>query len=113
MACPSRFVPCAIPELALLKGTVRDIQRGLELLFGPRRSIGFISEHLQETGQRTIEYQAGLTLPLPVLGEADEIFQGRRPCLTVVDGRSFLVLHLAPTVGCGPTCRSIGGCPPG
>lgn len=31
-----------------------------------------------------------------MLGEADEIFQGRRPCLTVVDGRSFLVLHLAP-----------------
>jgi hypothetical protein len=30
-----------------------------------------------------------------VLGEADEIFAGRKPCLTVVDGRSFLVLNLA------------------
>jgi hypothetical protein len=29
------------------------------------------------------------------LGEADEIFQGRHPCLTVVDGRSFLVLNLS------------------
>ena len=35
-------------------------------------------------------------VPLPVLAEADEIFQGRQPCLTVVDGRSFLVLNLAP-----------------
>ena len=30
------------------------------------------------------------------MAEADEIFQGRQPCLTVVDGRSFLVLDLAP-----------------
>jgi hypothetical protein len=30
-----------------------------------------------------------------VLGEADEIFQGKQPCLTVVDGRSFLVLNLS------------------
>ncbi len=90
------FVRHAIMVLALLKGTVRDIQQGLELLFGLRRSIGFISEHLQEVGRRAEEYQAELMLPLSVLGEADEIFQGRRPCLTVVDGRSFLVLHLAP-----------------
>ena len=90
------FVRRAITVLALLKGTVRDIQLGLELLFSPRRSIRFISESLQEIGQRATAYQASLTIPLPVLGEADEIFQGRRPCLTVVDGRSFLVLHLAP-----------------
>jgi hypothetical protein len=30
-----------------------------------------------------------------VLGEADEIFQGHKPCLTLVDGRSFLVLSLS------------------
>jgi len=35
-------------------------------------------------------------VPLPILGEADEIFQGRQPCLTVVDGRSFLVVNLTP-----------------
>jgi nucleotide-binding universal stress UspA family protein len=34
-------------------------------------------------------------VPVPVLGEADEIFQGRRPCLTVADGRSFLVINLS------------------
>lgn len=30
------------------------------------------------------------------MGEADEIFQGRKPCLTLVDGRSFLVVNLTP-----------------
>jgi hypothetical protein len=30
------------------------------------------------------------------LGEVDEIFQGRHPCLTVVDGRTFAVLQLSP-----------------
>jgi len=35
-------------------------------------------------------------VPLPILGEADEIFQGRKPCLTLVDGRSFLMLSLTP-----------------
>jgi hypothetical protein len=29
-----------------------------------------------------------------MLGELDETFQGRNPCLTVVDGRSFVVLNL-------------------
>jgi len=32
----------------------------------------------------------------PVLGEADEIFQGHHPCLTLVDGDSFAVLQLSP-----------------
>ncbi|MFN3763359.1 MAG: hypothetical protein ACK4WK_09195, partial [Anaerolineae bacterium] len=36
-------------------------------------------------------------------GEADEIFQGRQPCLTVVDGRSFLVVNLAPAESCDAT----------
>jgi transposase-like protein len=34
-------------------------------------------------------------LPIEVLGEADEIFQGRQPCLTLVDGRTFLVVNLS------------------
>jgi hypothetical protein len=37
------------------------------------------------------------------LGEADEIFQGRQPCLTVVDGRSFLVLNLSAEQRCDAT----------
>lgn len=90
------FLRRAITVLPWLKGTVRDIQLGLALLFQTRRSVGYISETLQEVGAAAAADNASLTLPQAVLGEADEIFQGRRPCLTVVDGRSFLVLHLAP-----------------
>jgi transposase-like protein/nucleotide-binding universal stress UspA family protein len=86
----------AVTVLALHKGSVRDIQRALALLFGVRRSVGFISQTLQASGQRAQAYQAQSAFPLPLLGEADEIFQGGRPWLTVVDGRAFLVLHLAP-----------------
>jgi hypothetical protein len=28
------------------------------------------------------------------LAEADEMFQGKQPCLTVVDGQSFVLLNL-------------------
>ena len=90
------FLRRAIVVLAILKGTVRDIQQGLVLLFQVPRSVGHISQTLQEVGAAAAQDNERLLLPLPVLGEADEIFQGRRPCLTVVDGRSFLVLHLSP-----------------
>jgi hypothetical protein len=90
------FLRRAMTVLALLKGTVRDIQQGLSLLFGVQCSVGHISQTLQEVGTAAANDNASLLVPLPVLGEADEIFQGRRPCLTVVDGRSFLVLHLSP-----------------
>jgi hypothetical protein len=89
----------AIVTLPLLTGSVRGIQVGLELLFGVERSIGYISETLQHAGAAASALQANLALPTPVLAEADEIFQGQQPCLTVVDGRSFLVLHLAPAPG--------------
>lgn len=36
----------AITVLPLLKGTVRDIQQGLALLFGVHRSVGFIQQTL-------------------------------------------------------------------
>jgi hypothetical protein len=78
-----------------LPGTIRGIQLALELLFGRHCANGLLSETLQTYGKAAQQYNAQLTIPLPVLGEADEIFQGRRPCLTVVDGRSFLVLHLS------------------
>ncbi len=90
------FIRYAVTVLALHKGSVRDIQRALALLFGVRRSLGFISQTLQASGQRAQAYQAQYIFPLPFLGEADEIFQGGRPWLTVVDGHAFLVLHLAP-----------------
>lgn len=66
------------------------------MALGGHRSLGSISQTLQAAGQAAATYQATLPLPPPVWGEADEIFQGWQPALTVVDGRSFLVLHLAP-----------------
>lgn len=90
------FLDRAIAVLPMLKGSIRDIQWGLELLFGVHRSVGYISQTLQEAGAAAAASNASLSVPLPVSGEADEIFQGRRPCLTIVDGRSFLVLHLSP-----------------
>jgi hypothetical protein len=79
----------------VLPGSMRGIQLALELLFGRHCALGLLSETLQAYGEVARQYNAQLTIPLPVLGEVDEIFQGRQPCLTVVDGRSFLVLHLS------------------
>jgi hypothetical protein len=89
------FIKRTITVLPLLKGSIRDIQQGLCLLLGVRRSVGYISETLTSIGEPAEALNLGLTVPLPILGEADEIFQGRKPCLTLVDGRSFLVLNLA------------------
>jgi hypothetical protein len=80
----------------MLTPSVRGIQMGLGLLLGIHRSVGYISQTLRGSGVAVEAYNKSLTIPLPVLGEADEIFQGRHPCLTVVDGRSFLVVHLSP-----------------
>ncbi|MGB9872965.1 MAG: hypothetical protein ACPLYD_15075 [Anaerolineae bacterium] len=90
------FINRTIVTLSLLKGTVRDIRLGLHLILGVTRSIGYISQMLTAASQQSQAYQWSLRLPLPILGEADEIFQGRQPCLTVVDGRSFLVVNLTP-----------------
>jgi hypothetical protein len=87
----------AVTVLAMQKGSIRDIQQGLGLLFGVERSVGYISETLQKIGEVAAAYNESLVVPLPALGEADEIFQDRQPCLTVVDGQSFLVLHLSPS----------------
>ncbi|MBU0496292.1 MAG: hypothetical protein KKB13_30935 [Chloroflexi bacterium] len=88
------FIDRTIATLPLLKGSVRDIRLGLDLILGVTRSVGYVSETLQAAGVQATAPNRGVTVPLPVLGEADEIFQGRQPCLTVVDGRSFLVLNL-------------------
>jgi hypothetical protein len=85
----------AIAVMPLLTGSVRNIQMGLELLFGVQRSLGHISQTLHAASEAAERQNKGMRVPLPVLGEADEIFAGRKPCLTVVDGRSFLVLNLA------------------
>lgn len=90
------FLQRTIATLPMLTPSVRGIQLGLDLLLGVHRSVGYISQTLQAAGTAATAYNTALSVPLPVLGEADEVFQGRRPCLTVVDGRAFLVLHLAP-----------------
>jgi len=90
------FLERAVTILPMLTGSVRSIQQGLELLFDVRRSVGYISQTLQKAGGVASAYNADLSIPKPVLAEADEIFQGRQPCLTVVDGHSFLVLNLTP-----------------
>jgi len=88
------FIRLAVTVLSMLKGSVRDIQLGLKLLFSVSRSIGYISETLQDVGAAAADYNDSIRIPLPMLGELDETFQGRNPCLTVVDGRSFVVLNL-------------------
>jgi hypothetical protein len=90
-----KYVNKAIAVMPLLTGSVRNIQIGLELLLGVKRSVGHISQTLQTAGAAAKVQNGELRVPMPVLGEADEIFAGRKPCLTVVDGRSFLVLNLA------------------
>lgn len=87
----------AISIFPLLKGSIRDIQLGLELLFGVQRSVGYINQTLHEAGERASSYNTQLRSTKPILAEVDEIFQGRHPCLTVVDGESFLLLNLTPT----------------
>jgi hypothetical protein len=87
----------AISIFPLVKGSIRDIQTGLALLFGTQRSVGYISQTLQEAGQQAAAYNRQVVATQPVLAEADEIFQGRHPCLTVVDGHSFLLLNLTPS----------------
>lgn len=91
------MVKRAISILPLVKGSIRDIQTGLALLFGIERSVGYIQGVLVEAGERAAVLNEQTVARQPVLAEADEIFQGRRPCLTVVDGDSFLLLNLTPT----------------
>ena len=49
---------------------------GLDLLLGVSRSVGYISQTLAASGEIAATYNRGITVPLAVLGEADEIFQG-------------------------------------
>jgi hypothetical protein len=90
------FVKRAIATcLSVVPGTVRTVQWLLDLLFAVHRSTGYISQTAKKMGTEAFEYSQGLSLPILALAEADEIFQGRKPCLTLVDGRSFLVLSLS------------------
>ena len=79
--------------------SIRGIQTCLEGILDTHRSIGFISQTLQQAGEAASQQNQQLSFPEPVLGEADEIFQGRNPCLTVVDAHSFAILQLSPQTG--------------
>ena len=81
--------------LSVVPGTIRTVQLLLGLLFDVQRSTGYISQTANKIGTDALEYTQGLSMPMLALAEADEIFQGRKPCLTLVDGRSFLVLSLS------------------
>ncbi len=81
--------------LSIVPGTVRTVRLFLELLFDVRCSIGFISQTAQALGAKAQPDNQSWHLPIQALVEADEIFPGRQPCLTLVDGRSFLVLSLS------------------
>lgn len=90
------FVDRAIAILmSVIPGTVRPVKWVLDLLLGIQRSTGYISQKARKIGAAALEYTQNLHLPISVLAEADEIFQGQQPCLTLVDGRSFLVLSLS------------------
>lgn len=85
----------ALVMVTAVPGSIRGIQVVMELLFSKHRAIGWISERLQELSVAATNHITANRLEIPVLGEADEIFQGKQPCLTVVDGRSFLALNLS------------------
>jgi hypothetical protein len=89
----------ALVMVTAVPGSIRGLQLAMELLFGKHRATGWISERLQEFGETATDYITESRLEIPELGEADEIFQGKHPCLTVVDGRSFLVLNLSAEQG--------------
>jgi hypothetical protein len=91
------FILRTITTLAtIIPGSIRGIQTCLQEIIDTHRSIGFISQSLNLVGKSASRLNQ-LDIPKHlVLGEVDEIFQGRHPCLTVVDGRSFAVLQLSP-----------------
>lgn len=80
----------------IVPGSIRSIKTCLQEILDTHRSIGFISQSLSIAGKSADKLNQSEIPKQLVLGEADEIFQGRHPCLTVVDGRSFAVLQLSP-----------------
>ena len=68
----------AITTLAtIIPGSIRSIQTCLQEILYTHRSIGFISQSLNLAGNLLIDL---ISFPKqPVLGEVDEIFQGRHP----------------------------------
>jgi hypothetical protein len=89
--------------LSLLPPSFRNIQLAQTLLFGQRCSLGHLEAVLQRAGQRAALGNQQLHPPQPLLGEADEIYQTHRPCLTALDGYSLLLVHLSAQAECDTT----------
>ena len=100
------YLQRAITVMPMLTGSVRSIQIGLELLYGARRSVGHISQTLQAAGAAAKRQNGNLRLSIPVLGEADEIFVGRKPCL---DGGGWALVSGAQSGRRHrPVCHALG-----
>lgn len=97
------FLQRAILTLSLLPPSLRNLQLALRLLFGQPCSLGYLQRTLRTAGERAQAENQNLQPARPILGEADEIYKTRRPCLTVLDGRSMLVLNLAAHTDCDRT----------
>ena len=78
-----------------IPGSIRGIQVSLKEIFGVHCSLGFISETLQQAAAKAREMLDQMVPSAAVLGELDEIFHNHRPCLTVLDGRSLMLLYLS------------------
>ena len=97
------FVQRAILTLSLLPPSLRNLQLALKLLLGQQCSLGYLQHTLKRAGERAQAENQGLQPARPVLGEVDEIFKAHRPCLSVLDAPSMLVLHLAHQADCDRT----------
>jgi hypothetical protein len=98
-----QFLQRAILTLSLLPPSLRNLQLVLQLLFGQHCSLGYLQHTLRAAGERAQAENQRLQPAQPILGEADEIYKAHRPCLTVLDGRSLLVLNLAAQSDCDRT----------
>jgi len=98
-----QLVRRAILVLSVLPPSIRNLQLAVKLLLGQHCSVGFIQQTLRVAGQRAQAENQSLHPVRPIQGEADEIYKTGQPCLTVLDGRSLLVLNLAHQDDCDRT----------
>lgn len=89
--------------LSLLPPSLRNIQLAQTLLFGRQCSVGRLETVLQQAGEKAKAQNQQLHPPQPLLGEGDEIYQTHRPCFTVLDGYSLLLVHLSAQAECDTT----------
>jgi hypothetical protein len=94
------YLQQAVLILSLLPPSLRNLQTALEWLFGARVSLGNIQHILRQAGTHARAENQRLHPVQPMQAELDEIFQTGRPCLTVIDHQSALLLHLGQAADC-------------